>query len=64
MPEVYEDLAKYIDFYNNRRWHSSLRNKTPYGVLCEGKINDNRRKLHHAVKLKNRSKRFKDWGSP
>ena len=45
MPEVYEYLAKYIDFYNNRRWHSSLRNKTPYGVLCEGKINDNRRKI-------------------
>uniref|UniRef100_UPI001244BAB9 DDE-type integrase/transposase/recombinase n=2 Tax=Cysteiniphilum sp. JM-1 TaxID=2610891 RepID=UPI001244BAB9 len=39
LPELRTDLADYIDFYNNRRFHESLGYKKPMNVYKEGAIN-------------------------
>ena len=39
VPEVYNGLEEFIDFYNTRRFHSALRYNTPYGVLSSGSLN-------------------------
>ena len=35
VPELRAGIKKYIEFYNNRRWHQSLKYKTPASVYYE-----------------------------
>lgn len=38
IPEARSGLAEYFEFYNKRRFHQSLDNKTPWQVYCEGLV--------------------------
>lgn len=38
IPEARAGLAEYFEFYNNKRYHQSLDNKTPWQVYCQGLI--------------------------
>lgn len=35
VPELRNGIKRYIEFYNNRRWHQALGYKTPAEVYCE-----------------------------
>lgn len=40
IPEARTGLADYFEFYNKKRYHQSLDNKTPWLVYCQGIIED------------------------